>query len=193
MINPLLMLAIESSGVIALRMMKLMSGGSGALHEVLCWFSEKVDAAFEATANLMAARPATMSFAVTGSMLPRTWSALTVKLDVPSLTAFARSATVVAVAIAGLAWAFNAGAEDAYENMTGRVAVQSQTSSSMALAYGENPALQFPPRITVKPVRPKLPAKAHSVVRTCDGRYFPASSQDKQSAAEGCKKSLSGQ
>jgi Protein of unknown function (DUF2865) len=109
------------------------------------------------------------------------------------VTAFARSATVVAVAIAGLAWAFNAGAEDAYENMTGRVAVQSrassqsQTSSSMALAYGENPTLQFPPQITVRPGSTEATGQNAFCVRTCDGRYFPASSQDKQSTAEGCK------
>ena len=49
MINPLLMLAVDSSSVIALRMMKLMLGGSGALHEVHLMVSEKVDAALEAT------------------------------------------------------------------------------------------------------------------------------------------------
>jgi hypothetical protein len=54
MINPLVMLAVESNGVIALRMMKLMLGGSGALDEVHLMVSEKVDAALEATANLMA-------------------------------------------------------------------------------------------------------------------------------------------
>jgi isocitrate dehydrogenase kinase/phosphatase len=54
MINPLLLLAVETSSVIALRMMKLMLGGSGALHEAHLMVSEKVDAAFEATANLMA-------------------------------------------------------------------------------------------------------------------------------------------
>jgi len=54
MINPLLMLAVESSGVIALRMMKLMLGDSVALHEAHLMVSEKVDAALEATANLMA-------------------------------------------------------------------------------------------------------------------------------------------
>jgi hypothetical protein len=53
MINPLLMLAVESSSVIALRMMKLMLGGSGAFHEAHLMVSEKVDAALEATANLM--------------------------------------------------------------------------------------------------------------------------------------------
>jgi hypothetical protein len=54
MINPLLMLAVESNSVIALRVMKLMWGGSGALHEAHLMVSEKVDAAFEAAANLMA-------------------------------------------------------------------------------------------------------------------------------------------
>jgi hypothetical protein len=51
---PSMMLAVESSGVVALRMMKLMSGGSDALNEAHLMISEKVDAAFEATANLMA-------------------------------------------------------------------------------------------------------------------------------------------
>ena len=54
MINPLLMLAVDSSSVIALRMMKLMLGDSVALHEAHLMVSEKVDAALEATANLMA-------------------------------------------------------------------------------------------------------------------------------------------
>lgn len=109
------------------------------------------------------------------------------------MTGLARSATVVAVAIAALAWAFSAGAEDAYENMTGRAAVQSQTSSSMALAYGENQTLQFPPRITVRPRATDVTGEHLSsgqnsfCVRTCDGRYFPISTQDKQSAAEDCK------
>jgi hypothetical protein len=43
----------ESSGVVALRMMTLMSGGNDALHEVELMVSEKVDAAFEAAASLM--------------------------------------------------------------------------------------------------------------------------------------------
>jgi hypothetical protein len=54
MVIAFMMLAVESSSVIALRMMKLTLGGSGALHEAHLMISEKVDAAFEATANLMA-------------------------------------------------------------------------------------------------------------------------------------------
>jgi hypothetical protein len=54
MVIPFMMLAVESNGVIALRMMKLASGGSGARHEAHLMISEKLDAAFEAAANLMA-------------------------------------------------------------------------------------------------------------------------------------------
>jgi hypothetical protein len=54
MVIPLAMLAVESGGVVALRMMKLMLGGSDALTEAELMVSEKVNAAFEATASLMA-------------------------------------------------------------------------------------------------------------------------------------------
>jgi spore maturation protein SpmB len=54
MFIPVMLLAVESSGVVALRMMKLMSGGGDALHEAELMVSEKVDAALEAVANLMA-------------------------------------------------------------------------------------------------------------------------------------------
>lgn len=108
------------------------------------------------------------------------------------MTAVARSGTVAVLAVMGLSWAFTAHAEDAYEIMTGRVAVQSQPSSSPVLAYGENTTLQFPPRMTT-PRMTMRPRATENIgqnsfcVRTCDGRYFPNPSQDKQSAAEGCK------
>jgi len=54
MVIPFMMLAVESNGVIALRMMKLTLGGSAARHEAHLMISEKLDAAFEAAANLMA-------------------------------------------------------------------------------------------------------------------------------------------
>jgi isocitrate dehydrogenase kinase/phosphatase len=54
MVIPLAMLAVESGGVVALRMMKLMLGGSDALYEAELMVSEKVNAAFEAAANVMA-------------------------------------------------------------------------------------------------------------------------------------------
>ena len=53
MFIPLMCLAVESSGVVALRMMKLMVGGSGALCEAELMVNEKVDAAFEAAASLI--------------------------------------------------------------------------------------------------------------------------------------------
>jgi hypothetical protein len=54
MYNSLMMLAVEANGVVALRMMKLMRGGKRARREARIMVSEKIDAAFEATARLMA-------------------------------------------------------------------------------------------------------------------------------------------
>ena len=54
MFNSLMMLAVEANGVIALRMMKLMRGGRRAQREAKLMVSEKIDAAFETTARLMA-------------------------------------------------------------------------------------------------------------------------------------------
>ena len=54
MFIPLMMLSVESSGVVALRMIKLMSGDGDAFNEARLMISEKVDAALEATASLMA-------------------------------------------------------------------------------------------------------------------------------------------
>ena len=54
MVIPFLILAVESSDVIALRMMKLMSGDKDALDECHLMIFEKVDAAFEASAGLLA-------------------------------------------------------------------------------------------------------------------------------------------
>ena len=54
MFSSLMLLAAEANGVVALRMMKLMRGGRSARHEANLMVSEKISAAFEATANLMA-------------------------------------------------------------------------------------------------------------------------------------------
>jgi hypothetical protein len=54
MFNFLMMLAVEANGVVALRMMKLMRGGRRARREARLMVSEKIDAAFEASARLMA-------------------------------------------------------------------------------------------------------------------------------------------
>ena len=54
MFNSLTMLAVEANGVVALRMMKLMFGGRRARREAELMVREKIDAAFEATASLMA-------------------------------------------------------------------------------------------------------------------------------------------
>jgi hypothetical protein len=50
----LMLLAFESSDVVALRMLKVLAGGSDAIHEAELMFSEKANAAFEAVASLMA-------------------------------------------------------------------------------------------------------------------------------------------
>jgi hypothetical protein len=54
MLIPLTLLAIESSGVIALRAMKLMVCDVAAMQEARLMVSEKVDAAFEAAVSLIA-------------------------------------------------------------------------------------------------------------------------------------------
>jgi hypothetical protein len=54
MFIPLILLAVESSSVIALRTVQLMSGGGAAAEEVRLMVSEKVDAAFGATGSLIA-------------------------------------------------------------------------------------------------------------------------------------------
>jgi hypothetical protein len=54
MFNSLMMLAVEANGVIALRMMKLMRGGKRARREAERMVSEKIAAAVEASAKLMA-------------------------------------------------------------------------------------------------------------------------------------------
>ena len=53
MIISLALLAIESSGVITMRAIKLMAGDVAAIQEARLMMSEKVDAAFEATASLI--------------------------------------------------------------------------------------------------------------------------------------------
>jgi hypothetical protein len=49
-----MMLGLESSHVIGLRMLKLTRGGSDALNEMHLMLGEKLDAAIESGANLMA-------------------------------------------------------------------------------------------------------------------------------------------
>ena len=52
MFDPLMLLAAEASGVITLRMMKLMLGGRSARREANLMVSEKIKAAIEATTSL---------------------------------------------------------------------------------------------------------------------------------------------
>ena len=54
MFHSLMMLAIDANRVVGLRVMKLMLGGRGARREAQLMVSEKIDAAFEASASLMA-------------------------------------------------------------------------------------------------------------------------------------------
>ena len=57
MFIPLMLLAMESSEVIALRTIKLMFGGEDAAREVSLMIGEKFDAAFQATADLFGGVP----------------------------------------------------------------------------------------------------------------------------------------
>jgi Protein of unknown function (DUF2865) len=105
----------------------------------------------------------------------------------PSLTTYSNIGAAL-VTVASLTWGFAAYGEDAYEIMTGRVVGQSYPSPSRVLAYGENPSVQlFPPKNLVRPVSTETTRMNSYCVRTCDGRYFPVSSGDNQSRAEGCK------
>ena len=54
MFNSLMLLAVEANGVIALRIMKLMRGGKRARREAQLMVNEKIHAAVEASASLMA-------------------------------------------------------------------------------------------------------------------------------------------
>ena len=54
MFTSLMMLAVEANGVVALRMMKLARGDRSARREAELMISEKIHAAFEAAASLMA-------------------------------------------------------------------------------------------------------------------------------------------
>ena len=54
MFHSLMMLAIDANHVVGLRVMKLMLGGRGARREAQLMVSEKIDAAVEASASLMA-------------------------------------------------------------------------------------------------------------------------------------------
>ena len=54
MFHSLTMLAIDANRVIGLRVIKLMLGGRGARREAELMVSEKIDAAFKASASLMA-------------------------------------------------------------------------------------------------------------------------------------------
>jgi hypothetical protein len=53
MFNSLMMLGFEAIHVVALRTLKLMRGGTGALHEAELMLREKIDAAIEASVSLM--------------------------------------------------------------------------------------------------------------------------------------------
>ena len=54
MFHSLMMLAIDANHVIGLRVTKLMLGGRSARREAQLMVSERIDAAFEASASLMA-------------------------------------------------------------------------------------------------------------------------------------------
>jgi hypothetical protein len=83
-------------------------------------------------------------------------------------------------------WIVCVHAEDAYEIMTGGVSVQPAPSVPPVLAYGDNAQIAFPPKLSPRPHRAVPPDTSSYCVRICDGRYFPASSINNESRAEGC-------
>jgi|SRR5215212_1694080 len=74
-------------------------------------------------------------------------------------------------------------AEDAYEIMTGGLATQ---RAPQALAYGDAAQIAFPRKLSPRPHRAD-PDTSSYCVRTCDGRYFPASSISNENRSEGCR------
>ncbi len=78
--------------------------------------------------------------------------------------------------------------EYSYENMMGTAITTARSPSAIPiLAYGENPRVQFPPRLSTNSRRTETTGTAAYCVRSCDGRYFPAPNTDNKSMAEGCK------
>lgn len=94
------------------------------------------------------------------------------------------SAALIAVALA-TCWSVDA-QEFAHEIMSGGRMNSQASSSSRLLAYGGDEQATFPPRASHRARSPDLRTAAYCV-RSCDGRYFPAPSVDKNSVAESCK------
>lgn len=102
--------------------------------------------------------------------------------------AFLPKSFTALIGVAGLAFGFAAHAEDTYDIMTGRTGGQVQSPPSVTFGYGENPAVEFPPRALPKQRISQASGVNSFCIRTCDGRYFPSpSTDDKQSRAQGCK------
>jgi hypothetical protein len=91
---------------------------------------------------------------------------------------------LVAVTLA-TCWSVDA-QEFAHEIMTGGRMNSPASSSARVLAYGGAEQATFPPRASHRAKSPDL-RTAEYCVRSCDGRYFPAPSVDKNGVAESCK------
>jgi hypothetical protein len=96
------------------------------------------------------------------------------------------SATAIAGSVlAGfLMTSSSAHAQDFLSGLFGSLmeAVEPAMPSNSRLGYGREPDRQFPPRQSNMSVG----SSAAYCVRTCDGRYFPASGSDRASRAEAC-------
>ena len=86
------------------------------------------------------------------------------------------SVPLVAVALA-ICWSVNA-QEFAHEIMTGGRVKSPASSSVPVLAYGRDEQAAFPPKSSPRSRSPESGTAAYCV-RSCDGRYFPAPSVDK--------------
>jgi hypothetical protein len=90
----------------------------------------------------------------------------------------------IVVLTIGSSWVVSA-QEFAYENMTGGAPAHSSSSAIPILAYGENPRVEFPPKLSTRARSSEVSGTTAYCVRACDGRYFPAT--DTKNSADGCK------
>jgi len=74
-----------------------------------------------------------------------------------------------------------------YAEETGMPMAQPGAFLPPILAYGENPRVVFPPRLVQRPRRAEPSDTKSYCVRTCDGRYFPASPISREKRADACK------
>lgn len=103
-----------------------------------------------------------------------------------------RIGTLVTLGVASFGGCIAVSAQEyAYEKMMGlpipsALGTRSPAPSIPVLAYGEETKADFPPRAPINKRKTGAKNTAAYCVRTCDGRYFPASSVGNESKSDGC-------